>query len=96
MSLFINAAQFVLFLFTLFLFGRIVLGLVMGYARDWRPTGIMLVLTEAVFTVTDPPIRAIRRVVPPLTLGQVRIDLAVLILFFGVYLLRVMLTAIPV
>lgn len=96
MKVFIGAAQFVLFLFTLLLLGRIILGLVMGYARDWRPTGAMLVLTEAVFTVTDPPIHAIRRVVPPLTLGQVRLDLAVLILFFAVFLLRVMLSMIPV
>jgi YggT family protein len=94
-TLIINAIQFVLFLFTLCLLGRIVIGLVMAYAHDWRPTGAMLVLTEAVFTVTDPPLKAIRRVVPPLTLGQVRLDLAMLILFFGIFLLRIVLAAIP-
>jgi len=92
----IAATQFILFLFTLCLLGRIVIGMVMSYARDWRPQGVVLVLTEAVFTLTDPPIRAIRRVVPPLTIGQVRLDMAVLILFFGIFFLRVVLATIPV
>ena len=46
-----------------------------------RPRGIVLVLAEAVYSVTDPPLRAVRRVVPALTLGNVRIDLAFIILF---------------
>lgn len=96
MELIIGAIQFVLFLFTILLLGRIVIGLVMAYSRDWRPQGAMLVLTEAIFTVTDPPLKAIRRVVPPMTLGQVRIDLAMLILFFGIFLLGVLLDSIPV
>lgn len=95
MTILINAADFVIFLFTLCLFARIVLGLVMAYARDWRPQGIMMIVTEAVYTVTDPPLKAIRRVVPPLTIGQVNIDLAMLILFFGIFLLRVLLAMIP-
>lgn len=95
MRLLINAAEFAIFLFTLCLFARIVLGLVMAYARDWRPQGAMLVITEAVFTVTDPPLNLIRRFVPPLTLGQVRIDLAMLILFFVIFLVRAVLMALP-
>ncbi|WP_430867012.1 YggT family protein [Demequina aurantiaca] len=95
MKVLVSAADFIIFLFTLFLFGRIVLGLVMAYAREWRPQGAMLVVTEAVYTVTDPPLKAIRRFVPPLTLGQVRLDMAMLILFFGIFLLRAGLATIP-
>lgn len=95
MKVFIDAADFVIFLFTLCLFARIVLGLVMMYARDWRPQGPMLVVTEAVYTVTDPPLKAIRRFVPPLSIGQVRLDLAMLILFFAIFLLRIVLATIP-
>jgi YggT family protein len=47
----------------------------------------MLVIAEAIYTVTDPPLKAIRRVVPPLSLGSVRIDLAFLILMLGVSIL---------
>ncbi|WP_084626674.1 YggT family protein [Demequina aurantiaca] len=95
MKVFVNAADFAIFLFTLCLFGRIVLGFVMAYARDWRPTGVMLVLTEAVFTVTDPPLKFVRRFVSPLTLGQMRIDLSMLIVFVALFMLRVVLAYIP-
>lgn len=95
MKYFVNAAEFAIFLFTLCLFARIVLGLVMAYAREWRPQGIMMVITEAVFTVTDPPLKLIRRFVPPLTLGQVQLDLAMLILFFLLFMLRAVLASIP-
>jgi YggT family protein len=42
----------------------------------FRPRGLVLVLAEASYTITDPPIRAVRRVIPPLQLGAVRLDLA--------------------
>ena len=69
-----------LFIFFLFLIGRLVFDWVRVLARSWRPTGIVLILAEAVYTVTDPPLRAIRKVVPSLNLGTVRIDLAFIIL----------------
>ncbi|WP_338403859.1 YggT family protein [Cellulosimicrobium arenosum] len=73
-----------LWLYLLLLIGRLVLDWVQFFAREWRPRGAMLVLAEVIYTPTDPPLRAIRRVIPPLTLGQVRLDLAFLILFFAV------------
>ncbi|HRW19765.1 MAG TPA: YggT family protein [Dermatophilaceae bacterium] len=48
---------------------------------SWRPHGVALVLAEATYTVTDPPVRMIRRVAPSLTLGGLRIDMALLVLF---------------
>ena len=59
---------------------RLVLDWVQVYAREWRPRGIVLVVAEATYTVTDPPLRAIRRVVPPLSLFGIRLDLAFLLL----------------
>ena len=41
----------------------------------------LLVLAEAVYTVTDPPLRLVRKIVPSITLGSIRIDLAFIILF---------------
>ncbi len=70
-----------LFLFFILLIGRLVLDWVRVLARTWRPRGIVLLLAEAVYTVTDPPLRAVRKVVPSLTLGTIRIDLAFIILF---------------
>ena len=79
--------DFVLFIFFVLLIGRLIIDWVQVFARDWRPRGVMLVIAEAVYTVTDPPLNAIRKVVPPITLGAVRIDLAFLILMLGVTIL---------
>ncbi|WP_296667069.1 YggT family protein [Demequina sp.] len=94
MPILIDALQFVLFLFMLMLLARVVISLVMAFARDWRPTGAALVAVEGVLTVTDPPIKAVRRVVPPLSLGQVRIDLAFIIVFLSVSMLYQVLLAV--
>ncbi|MBX9470695.1 MAG: YggT family protein [Chryseoglobus sp.] len=42
----------------------------------WRPRGAIVVLAESSYTITDPPIKAVRRVIPPLQLGSIRLDLA--------------------
>ncbi len=94
MSFLLDALRFVLFLFMLLLLARIVISLVMVFARDWRPTGAALVAVEGVLTVTDPPIKAVRKVVPPLALGQVRLDLAFIIVFLGVSMLYQVLAAV--
>ncbi|WP_454854642.1 YggT family protein [Promicromonospora soli] len=78
---------FLLWLFLLFLIGRLIFDWVQFFARDWRPRGILLVIAEAIYTVTDPPLRFLRRLIPPLRLGQVQLDLAFIVLFFGVSLL---------
>jgi YggT family protein len=69
--------QLVVLAFILVLLVRLVL------ARDWRPRGAALVVAEITYSVTDPPLRALRRVIPPLTLGSVRLDLAFLVLMLG-------------
>lgn len=73
-------ARLVVWVFLLLLFFRFVLDLVQSFSRDWRPRGIMLVLAEAAYTVTDPPLKALRRVIPPIGLGGVQLDLAFFVL----------------
>ena len=82
-----SVLRFLLFLFFILLLGRLVLDWVQAFARDWRPRGAMLVAAEAVYTVTDPPLRALRKVIPPLTIGSLRLDLAFLVLMLLVTLL---------
>jgi YggT family protein len=65
-----------LFLFIMMMWVRFVLDLVRAFARQWRPRGLGLVLAEAVYTVTDPPIKVVRRVIPPLRLGGISLDFA--------------------
>ncbi|WP_426311582.1 YggT family protein [Cellulosimicrobium sp. E-16] len=75
---------FLLWLYLLLLIGRLVFDWVQFFARDWRPRGVVLVIAEVIYSATDPPLRALRRLIPPLSLGQVRLDLAFIILFFAV------------
>ena len=58
------------------LFARIILDFIPVFNREWRPKGPVLLVAEAAYTVTDPPIRLVRRVIPPLRAGGVAIDLA--------------------
>lgn len=88
MALFWGIINFVLFVFLLLLIGRLIFDWVQYFARDWRPTGIVLVLAEAIYTVTDPPLRLVRRVIPPLRLGTIQLDLAFMLLFFLVVIAR--------
>ncbi len=87
MRLLANLLYLVVLVFFLLLLVRLVLDWVQIFAREWRPTGVALVVAEVTYSVTDPPLRALRRVLPPLGIGQVRFDLAFLVLALGCSLL---------
>ena len=67
---------------------RLVLDWIQVLAREWRPHGPVLLFAEAVYTVTDPPLKFLRRLIPPLSLGSVRLDMAFLVLILAVGLLQ--------
>jgi YggT family protein len=73
---------FVVFLYLILLFARLIVGWITVFARDWRPSGPVVVALEVAYSATDPPLNALRRVVPPLTIGSIRLDLGFMILFF--------------
>ncbi|MCH8627098.1 YggT family protein [Arsenicicoccus piscis] len=66
---------------------RLVLSYVQMFARDWRPRGVLLVLAEGIYTVTDPPLKALRKVIPPIRLGAISLDTSFLVLFVIVVVL---------
>jgi YggT family protein len=80
----------VLWLFFVLLIARLVLDYIQMFARSWRPTGPLLVVAELIYTVTDPPLKALRRLIPPLRIGSVTLDLSFLVLVvlvqIGIYL----------
>jgi len=78
----------VLWLYLLVLMFRLVMDFVFQFSRSYQPKGAMLVALEVTYTLTDPPLKLIRRVIPPLRLGGVAIDLAFLVLIFLIYILR--------
>lgn len=74
-----------LLLFLVTLTVRLVFDLVQMFARQWRPRGAALVAAHVVYSVTDPPLKRIRRMIPPLQLGGVSLDLAFLIVFIVIF-----------
>ncbi|MCS5713298.1 YggT family protein [Herbiconiux sp. CPCC 205716] len=69
-----TVVYFALLLYFFLMWGRFILDLVRTVRRDWRPTGALLVAAEAAYTVTDPPIKFFRRIIPPLRVGPVALD----------------------
>jgi YggT family protein len=69
-----------LWLYFILLIGRLILDYIQMFARSWRPHGPVLVLAEIIYTATDPPLRALRKVIPPLRIGSVSLDLSFLVL----------------
>ena len=78
---------YALTIYLVILIGRMIFGWVQVFAREWRPKGIVLVLAEAIYTVTDPPLKFLRRFIPPLRLGMVALDLSFMVLFIVVLIL---------
>ena len=78
---------YLLSIYLVILIGRMIIGWIQVFARSWRPSGVVLVLAEGIFTATDPPLKFLRRYIPPLRLGTVAMDLSYMVLFIVVLLL---------
>ena len=76
-----------LFTFIALLWIRFIVDWVQVFARSWSPRGLLLVILEVVYSVTDPPIKALRRVIPPLRIGNFALDLSFLIVLVAAYVL---------
>jgi len=73
--------------FLLLLIFRLIMEYVFMFARSYRPTGVVLILLEAAYTITDPPLKLLRRFLPPLRLGGFALDLGFIVLFFLIAIL---------
>jgi YggT family protein len=82
-----DVVYFALLVFLLLLIFRLIMEYVFLLARSYRPTGLVAAALELAYSVTDPPLKALRRVIPPLRIGQVSLDLGFIILFIVVRIL---------
>ncbi|WP_299560393.1 YggT family protein [uncultured Mycolicibacterium sp.] len=80
MSLFFNILGLALFVFWLLLIARVVVEFIRSFSRDWHPRGATVVVLEIIMTLTDPPVKLLRRIIPQLTVGAVRFDLSIMVL----------------
>lgn len=86
-SIIATVVYIALTIFFVLMWARFILDLVRSFARTWRPRGVGLVLAESVYVVTDPPIKAVRRVIPPLRIGNAALDFAWSIVMLAVIIL---------
>jgi YggT family protein len=63
------------------LIGRAIISWLLLLRRDFRPSGPLIVLFELIYTVTDPPLRLLGRIIPPLRIGGFALDLGFILLF---------------
>jgi YggT family protein len=78
---------YLLWLYLLLLIGRMIISWIQAFSRSWHPTGVVLVIAEAVYTATDPPLRLLRRYIPTVRLGTVALDLSFMVLFLVILVL---------
>jgi YggT family protein len=81
-------AALALLILYLLLLARVVLDVTRSFARSWRPVGPAAVGLELIYSSTDAPVKTLRRLIPPLRIGGISIDLSVWLLLIGIWLLR--------
>lgn len=77
----------ILQVFLFALLGRLIFDYIQMFSRTWRPRGIVVYFVEAIYTITDKPMKFVGRFVPPLRLGAVSLDMSFIVLFFGTQVL---------
>ena len=87
LSIVFQVLYLLIYIFFLILLARFVLGVVLQYGRRWQPGRGASAAMESVWSVTDPPLKALRRVIPPLRIGTVSLDLASLVLLVILFVL---------
>jgi len=83
----LDVVYIALYCFMIVLIFRLVMDYVFQFARSWHPGRAMVVVLEAAYTVTDPPLKLLRRFIPPLRFGGVALDLSFFVLLIIVYIL---------
>jgi len=87
LSIVFQVVYLVLYVFLLILLARFVMSTVLQFGRRWHPGRGAAATLEVVWSVTDPPLKALRRVIPPLRIGTVSVDLSSLVLLIILYVL---------
>ncbi len=87
MSLLGQVIELVLGVYIVLLFVRFIVDWIQVFARSWTPRGPVLVILEGVYSATDPPIKALRKVLPPIRLGGIALDLSFIAVLLICYIL---------
>lgn len=81
-------------LYTLIVIVRLIIEMIQSFSQQFDPPRWFMVVAEFFFVVTDPPIKALRRIIPPIRMGGVALDVSVIVLFLVLMILSVVIVAI--
>lgn len=87
MTVVLVVLYYILWLYLLVLIGRLIIDMLQMYSRSWSPSGVLAMVAEVIFTLTDPPLRLLRRYLRPVRLGSVALDLSYTLLFLVIIVL---------
>jgi YggT family protein len=87
MGMILGVLSYVAYAYFLLILARFVIEWTRMFARSWRPAGTAAVAIESVYMSTDPPVRLLRRLIPPLRLGNFRFDISMWILLIAAYVI---------
>ncbi|MEO6703520.1 MAG: YggT family protein [Jatrophihabitantaceae bacterium] len=93
MSTFWATIGLALLVFYLLVIARLIVETTRSFARSWRPAGAAAIGLEMVYVVTDPPMKLLRRLIPPLRVGGVSFDMSVIVLLIMIWILRVIVSS---
>lgn len=86
MDLVLLLVYYGLFAFYLFVIGRLVVEITRSFAREWRPAGGVAAGLEVMYRVTDPPVKLLRRLIPSVRIGNISLDLSMMILLLVTFI----------
>jgi YggT family protein len=79
-----------LLIYLLIMWARFIIDIIQVINRQWRPRGFLLVVSEVTYLLTDPPIRFVRRLIPPIRAGGMALDFAWSIVMLVVIILIIL------
>nr|WP_255713930.1 YggT family protein [Corynebacterium sp. ACRQP] len=83
-------------LYSLLVIVRIIIEMVQAFSKQFDPPHWFIMVAEPIFRMTDPPVNALRKLIPPLRLGGsgVGLDVSVIVLFFILMLIQMLVGAV--
>ena len=77
--------------YLLILFVRMILDWVMVLSPRWYPRGFVASLIQVIYALTEPPLRWLRRYIPPLPMGRIQLDVSFMVLYAALIIIQVLL-----
>lgn len=79
--------------YTLMVIVRLIIEMIQSFSKHFDPPRWFMVVAEFFFVTTDPPIKLLRRYIPPLPLGGVALDVSVIVLFIALMVIGALIRA---